>query len=90
MIKKSNDIFQIILYNFVKKDKFKDNRNNILNSKEEILNPIENKLNEKDKVNFVLFETLLYFFEKNSLIYLKSNSTKKNKEKWRRWTFGYS
>ena len=81
MIKKSNDIFQIILYNFVKKDKFKDNRNNILNSKEEILNPIENKLNEKDKVNFVLFETLLYFFEKNSLIYLKSNSTKKNKEK---------
>ena len=81
MIKKSNDIFQIILYNYVRKDKFKDNRNAILNSKEEILKLIEEKLTEKDKINFVLFETLLYFFEKNSLNYLKISSNKKNKEK---------
>ena len=81
MIKKSNDIFQILLYNYLKKDKFKDNRNAILNSKDEILRLIEEKLNEKDKNNFILFETLLYFFEKNSLNYLTVNSNKKNKEK---------
>ena len=81
MIKKSNDIFQIILNNYIRKDKFKDNRNTILNSKDEILKLIEEKLNEKEKNNFVLFETLLYFFEKNSLNYLKFNLNKKDKDK---------
>jgi len=81
MIKKSNDIFQIILNNYVRKDKFKDIRNTILNSKDEILKLIEEKLNEKEKNNFILFETLLYFFEKNSLNYLKVNLNKKDKDK---------
>ena len=81
MIKKSNDIFQILLYNYLKKDKFKESRNALLNSKDEIIKLIEEKLNEKDKNNFILFETLLYFFEKNSLNYIKVNSNKKNKEK---------
>ena len=81
MIKKSNDIFQIILNNYIRKDKYKDNRNTILNSKDEILKLIEEKLNEKEKNNFVLFETLLYFFEKNSLNYLKFNLNKKDKDK---------
>ena len=79
MIKKSNDIFQILLHNFVKKDKFKDNISKILNSTDEILKLIEEKLNDNN--NFVLSETLLFFFEKNSLNYLKTNLNKKNKDK---------
>ena len=83
MIKKSNDIFQILLKNYVKKDKYKDNRNNILSSEEYIVKLIDNKL----KNNFVLSETLLYFFEKNSLNYLnniigtKKEIVKENKKK---------
>ena len=83
MVKKSNDIFQILLKNYVKKDKYKDNRNNILSSEEYIVKLIDNKL----KNNFVLSETLLYFFEKNSLNYLnniigtKKEIVKENKKK---------
>ena len=83
MIKKSNDILQILLKNYVKKDKCKNNRNNILNSEEYIVKLIDNKL----KNNFVLSETLLYFFEKNSLNYLnniigtKKEIVKENKKK---------
>ena len=70
MIKKSNDIFQILLDNYVKTDnKFKDNMNKILNGEDFIIKLIEEKLNGN---NFILIETLLYFFEKNSLIYLKN------------------
>ena len=69
MIKKSNDIFQILLKNYLKKKEFKDSMNKILNGDDEIITLIEIKL----KDNFILSETLLYFFEKNSLIYLKAN-----------------
>ena len=67
MIKKSKDIFQILLKNYVKKD-YKDNRNNILNGNENIIKLLEKKINK----NFVLEETLLYFFEKNAFNYLES------------------
>jgi len=69
MIKKSNDIFQILLKNYLKKKEFKDSLNKILYGDDEIITLVEIKL----KDNFILSETLLYFFEKNSLIYLKAN-----------------
>ena len=77
MLKKSNDIFQIVLKNYVKKDKFEGRMNEILNGNDIIIKFIDQKLKEK---NFVLEETLLYFFEKNSLNYLKNNSKNKNEE----------
>ena len=67
MIKKSKDIFQILLKNYVKKE-YKDNRNNILGGEDDIIKLLEIKV----KNNFVLAETLLYFFEKNALKYLKN------------------
>ena len=75
MIKKSNDIFQILLKNYIKKDKFEDNRNNILNGDDDIIKLLDKKINN----NFVLAETLLYFFEKNSLIYLQYILNNKDK-----------
>ena len=75
MIKKSKDIFQIILKNYIKKD-YKLNRNYILNGNDDIIKLLDNKIN----TNFVLSETLLYFFEKNSINYLGNiiNSKKEN------------
>ena len=67
MIKKSNDLFQILLKNYVKKE-YKDNRNNILSGDDDIIKLLDKKIND----NFVLAETLLYFFEKNAMNYLKS------------------
>ena len=69
MIKKSNNIFQILLKIYLNKNEFKDNRLKILNGDDEILKLLEKKLENDD--NFVLKEALLYLFEKNSLIYLK-------------------
>ena len=69
MIKKSIEIFQLHLKNYLKKDKFGDNMTNILNGNDNIIKLIEKKLNDD---NFVLAETLLYLFEKNSLNYLKN------------------
>ena len=66
IIKKSNEIFQMVLKEYLKKeDKFKDNKKKILNSDDRILSLIESQINIKT----VLAETLLYLFEKNSLIY---------------------
>ena len=67
MIKKSNDIFQILLKDYIKKD-YKDSRNAILNGDDDIIEILDKTVNN----NFVLAETLLYFFEKNSLNYLKN------------------
>ena len=69
MVKKSNDTFQILLKNHLRKDKYKESRKNFLKDDDEIIRLLDNKLNEND---FVLSETLLYFFEKNSLNYLKN------------------
>ena len=69
MIKKSNDIFQILLKSYVKKDKIKVSIIEISNGKDIIAKLIEKKLNDD---NLVLGETILYFFEKNSLNYLRN------------------
>ncbi len=45
MIKKSIEIFQLMLKNYLKKDKFGDNMNNILNGNDNIIKLIEKKLN---------------------------------------------
>ena len=66
MIKKSNDIFQILLKNYVQKE-YKVNRNEILNE-DDIINILDKTVNH----NFVLEEALLYFFEKNALNYLEN------------------
>ena len=79
MIKKSNDILQILLENYVKKE-YKDNRNRILAGEDNIIKILDNKVNKhNNKNNFVLVETLLYFFEKNSLNYLNSRQAEKIK-----------
>ena len=80
IIKKSNEIFQILLKNIFKK--FEDASNILLNGSDEkskqIVVLLENKLNDDN--NFILAETLLYFFEKNSLIYLNTILKKQNIE----------
>ena len=69
MIKKSNNIFQLLLEDCIYFNEFEDTRNNIINGdKNIILKLIDDEL-KKDK--FVLGESLLYFFEKCSSIYLK-------------------
>ena len=76
MIKKSNNIFQILLKIYLKENEFKDNRLKLLNGDDEIIKLIEKKLENED--NFILKKTLLYLFEKNSLIYLKPNLNNQN------------
>ena len=78
MIKKSNDIFQIVLKNYLNKNNYKDNINRIKNNSNEdsdIINLIDNNI----KNNTVLAETLFYLFEKNSFNYYNSilNNRKK-------------
>ena len=74
IIKKSNNIFQILLKSFIKKKKdFKKTKKNLLEAKEQIIKVIENNLMDSQQDNYLaLTETLLYFFEKNSFIYLKN------------------
>ena len=67
IIKKSNDIFQILLKNYVKID-YKSNIYAILNGDDDIIKILDKTINN----NFVLAETLLYFFEKNALNYLEN------------------
>ena len=73
MIKKSTNIFQIVLRNYLDKDEFKNNINNIENANDEIVQLIEKKLND----NIILEETLLYLFEKNSINYYNNILNKK-------------
>ena len=80
MIKNSNDIFQILLEKYVKKDKYLDNIANILNGDDVVIKIIEKNINN----NFILADTLLYFFEKNSINYLiNSLNSKKDKKKYK-------
>ena len=73
IIKKSNDIFQILLKSYLKKEEFKKTKNNLLSGKDDIIKLIDQNLSDEQKNNyFSLSETLFYFFEKNSLIYLKN------------------
>ena len=78
MIKKSKDIFQILLKNYLKTDdKFIDNRDKIVNGNDIIIKDIEKKL---ECNNYILSETILNLFEKNSMIYL-TNILKDKKDK---------
>ena len=70
IIKKSNDIFQILLKKYIskKKEEFKENLFTILNADDENINLIEINLECK---NFALSETLLYFFEEKAIYLFK-------------------
>ena len=80
VIKKSSDIFDILLkINF---NKFKDTKNILLDGKSGPLGLLEKYLSDQQKDNyFTLSETLLYFYEKNSLIYLNDYLKESPKEK---------
>ena len=67
IIKRSNEIFQILLKKYVKLD-YKSNIYDILNGDDDIIIILDKTVNN----NFVLAETLLYFFEKNALNYLEN------------------
>ena len=83
VIKSSSNIFQILLKSLINpgKGSFEKSIKNLLDDKSEIIQIIENILSNNNENNcFSLTETLLYFFEKNSLIYLDNIITEKNKE----------
>ncbi len=71
IIKNSNNIFQILLKQHMKVNKdFKNTKKYLLEAKDEYIPIIEKNLLDSEQCNyFSLAETLLYFFEKNSLIY---------------------
>ena len=84
IIKKSNEIFQTLIGKYFNKDKkklFENIINNLLNSNEVIIEFIDKNLKDDKKENyFALSETLLYFFEKNSLILLEEYLNRDEKE----------
>ena len=69
IVKKSIDIFQIVFKNCLKKEKFENNLSLISFSTDNIIQLIDKKLYDDDKV---LEETLLYLFEKNSYFYFNN------------------
>ena len=74
IIKKSNNILQILLKQYIKTNKdFKKAKKSILGGSDEYIKVIESNLLDSQQDNyFSLVETLLYFFEKNSFIYFKN------------------
>ena len=86
IIKNSKEILQLLLRNYVKSEYSGNLINNILNGSEKDYNII-NLLDKKINNNFVLGETLLYFFEKSALNYFyykigtKKEITNKEKKK---------
>ena len=92
VIKTCNNVFQILLKDLIKtsRDSFIKTIDNLLKDKSEIVQIIENTLDSPKENNYLaLMETLLYFFEKNSLIYLNKilnefiiKDKKKTKEKY--------
>ena len=73
IIKISKDILQILLGSNM--EKFENLKDNILNSKDIIIDLLDIKLDSNNDFYIALSDTLLYFFEKNSLIYLKDEET---------------
>ena len=79
IIKISNDIFQILLESYTDLDYFEDSKKDLLKSKDNIINLLNRKLSDESKDYYLpLSETIIYFFDKNSLIYLKDFSDIKN------------
>lgn len=73
VIKDCNDIFQIILKDLIKPTKinFLKAIQNLLDNQSEMILIMESVLcNKKENNYFTLIEILLYFFKKNSIIYL--------------------
>ena len=78
IIKISNDIFQILLKSYTKKEKFEDLKDDLLDSKDNILKLLNLKLSDESRDYYLaLSEAMIYFFERNSLIYLKDFSDAK-------------
>ena len=70
--KKSNDIFQILLDTDL--ENLEDAKDNLLESKDNIISLLDKKLSDDSTDYYLsLSETLIYFFEKNLLIYLKES-----------------
>ena len=74
VIKISNDIFQILLENYTDKEDFSYTQEYILENEDKyiIIELINKYLSDDTKDYYLaLSETILYFFEKNSLVYLE-------------------
>ena len=74
IIKKSNDILQILLQSYIEKEDYIYTQEDLLDNKDKyiIIQLIDKYLSDNTKDYYLaLSETITYFFEKNSLIYLK-------------------
>ena len=75
IIKISNDIFQLLLESYTDLKEFENIKDDLLDSKDNIIKLLNRKLSDDSKDYYLaLSETLIYFFEGNSLIYLKDFS----------------
>jgi len=84
LIIKSNDILKIFFQSMINTSigKFQNSKNELLKNKKEILTLLENNLkNPSNNCQIAISETLFYFFEKNSLIYLNNILNFKNDKK---------
>ena len=75
IIQKSINIFQILLKTYLKKEEYSKTIKNLLCGKDDIIKLIGKNLSDEQRDNyFALSETLIYFYEKNSLIYMLKTS----------------
>jgi hypothetical protein len=78
IIKISNDIFQFLLSSYTDLDDFKNLKKNILDSKNKIIKYLNKKLSSQSGDSYIeLSETIIYFFERNSLNFFKIIQEKK-------------
>ena len=75
IVKRSIDIFQILLDDNLEIEDFRYNRNIVLYDNDTITNHLEKEL----KLNLVLKETMLYLLEKKSLIYIQNAADEEKK-----------
>ena len=74
IIKKSNDILQILLQSYIEKEDFIYTQKDLLDNEEKyVIIQLINKYLSDNTTDYylALSETITYFFEKNSLIYFK-------------------
>ena len=77
IFKKSNDIYQILLNSYM--ENLEEAKDKLLNSKDNIIILLDKKLSDESTDYYLqLSESLIYFFEKNSLVYLKQSSDLKD------------
>jgi hypothetical protein len=76
IIKISNDIFQILLESYTDIEEFDFLKDNLLKSKNNIIKLLNSKLPDESRDYYLaLSESMIYLFERNSLIYLKKFQT---------------